>query len=536
MDYNLNNLKKVVCLGIGGGDLFYIAKFLLYLNIQVEGYDVSQSERTKELESLGVKIHYNNPKGKLPKCNLIIYSDALPDDLIKKIKEENINIQFVEVGKFKRFLANKYERGSLEEKQRKAVKKADLFPLYSFKPKGMKLIGVTGTDGKTTVVSMLHHMLIKEGYRPGMISTVGSKIVKKRTNTGLHVTTPSSQEIYKTLLLMQKRKCTHAIIECTSQGLYMGRVAGLKFDSVVYTNIKRDHLKYHKTWNNYALAKSLLITENLKRNGYAVFNKDDKKAFRFLTKFTSRYISYTVSKDNEGPNTIVAYDIKETAENISFKVEGKESVIPVIGVYNVSNALAAICTLKVLGVKDKNMNDLLTDFIPVKGRMNIIQKEPYVVIVDFAHTPNGLLNVLKSVNKLKRGNSRIILVFGCASKRDDYKRPIMGGYAKKYADITILTAEDCRAESLKKINDEIEEGWRKYNTKKKRELIRFDDDKHNVKVRRDAIKMALSLAHTGDIVLITGKGHERSLCFGMKEYNWNDISEIKKLIKKQTVV
>ncbi len=213
-------------------------------------------------------------------------------------------------------------------------------------------------------------------------------------------------------------------------------------------------------------------------------------------------------------------------------IEGKKYVIPVIGKYNVSNALAAISTLRVLGVDDKNMNTLLKDFSSVQGRMNVLQKEPFMIIVDFAHTPNALKSALESASKLKKKNSKIILVFGCASKRDDYKRPIMGEYAKKYADITILTAEDCRMESLKKINDEIEKGWKEYQTNEKRQLIRFDDDTHNIKVRRDAIKKAISLASSGDIVLITGKGHERSLCFGLKEYEWSDIAEIKKLIRR----
>ena len=532
MNLNLDNIHKVVCLGIGGGDLSYISKFLFYLDIEVEGFDIAVNERIKELERLGVNIHHRNPEGKLPQTDLVIYSDALPDNLLQELKRENEGVRFIEVGRIKRFLADAYESNTLTKKQLQAIKKADIFPLYSFKPRGMKLIGVTGTDGKTTVVSMLYHMLLKQGFRPAMISTVGSKIVKKHTNTGLHVTTPSSHEIYESLLLMQKRKCTHVIIECTSQGLYMGRVAGLKFDVAVYTNITRDHLKYHKTWNNYALAKSLLITQNLKKRGYAVLNQDDVKSFNFLTKFTSRYISYTTSKHNTGTNVVKAYNIKESSKGISFMIGGKKYVIPVIGKYNVSNALAAISALKVLGIDDKNMNTLLRDFSSVLGRMNVLQKEPFFVIVDFAHTPNALESALMSVSKLKKENSKIILVFGCASQRDDYKRSIMGRYAKKYADITILTAEDCRMESLKKINDEIEKGWKEYKTNEKRQLIRFDDDTHNIKVRRDAIKKAISLAGRGDIVLITGKGHERSLCFGLREYKWSDIAEVKRLIRK----
>ena len=178
MNLNLDNIHKVVCLGIGGGDLSYISKFLFYLGIKVEGFDIAVNERIKELERLGVNIHHRNPEGKLPRTNLVIYSDALPDNLLQELKRENENVKFVEVGRIKRFLADAYESNTLTKKQLQAIKKADIFPLYSFKPRGMKLIGVTGTDGKTTVVSMLHHMLLKSGFRPAMISTVGSKIVK----------------------------------------------------------------------------------------------------------------------------------------------------------------------------------------------------------------------------------------------------------------------------------------------------------------------------------------------------------------------
>ena len=196
MNLNLDNIHKVVCLGIGGGDLSYISKFLFYLDIEVEGFDIAVNERIKELERLGVNIHHRNPEGKLPQTDLVIYSDALPDNLLQELRTENEGVRFIEVGRIKRFLADAYESNTLTKKQLQAIKKADIFPLYSFKPRGMKLIGVTGTDGKTTVVSMLHHMLLKSGFRPAMISTVGSKIVRKHTSTGLHVTTPSSHEIY----------------------------------------------------------------------------------------------------------------------------------------------------------------------------------------------------------------------------------------------------------------------------------------------------------------------------------------------------
>lgn len=526
---DLNQLKKVVCIGIGGGDLYYISKFLLYIGTSVLGFDICKSERTEELEKEGIDIQYRNPIEKFTNCDLVLYSDALADALLKEIKILNKDKKFVEVGHFKRYLITLLETDLLKTEHKKALEKAYVFPLYNTNWGEMKLIGVTGTDGKTTVVSMIHHMLLKLGYRPGMISTVGTSIGGKNTKLGYHVTTPSSQEIYRALAEMKKEKCTHAILECTSQGLFMGRLVGLKFDVVVYTNIQKEHLGYHKTWGNYAEAKSLLIKENLKDGGYAILNADDEEGFKYIENLTKKKVLYSI-KSEKG---VYAKDIRESFEGISFKISDKEFNIPILGKYNVSNALAGICALKVLGIKEVESTSTLSSFSPVEGRMNVLQKKPFFVIVDFAHTPNGLLNALKSVKELKSPQSKLILVFGCAAKRDEYKRPVMGRHSKEYADITILTAEDCRSESLVEINNQIEKGWSMYKSKEKRKLIRFDNDKENIKVRRDAIKKAISLAERNDIVLITGKGHERSLCFGIEEYPWNDIEEVKNILKQK---
>ncbi len=531
--FRINDIKSVISIGVGGGDLYYVSKLFFLLGVEIIGYDIAKSTRTIDLESLGIQIFYRNPEEKLPSSDLIVYSDSLPDSVLKRIKDENKGGNFLEVGKLKRELILLLESKSSSKKELDAINNSGIFPLYNFNPKGMRLIGVTGTDGKTTVVSMLFHMLSKLGFKPGMISTVGAKIGNQNIDMGLHVTTPSSQDILKTLQLMLKRGCTHVIIECTSQGLYMGRLAGLKFDVVAYTNIKRDHLGYHKTWNRYANAKSLLIKENLKAGGKVILNRDDKKGYRYLVPYAKGSSSYSLSSELSEKDSIVASHIEESISGVSFIVDGRKYFIPIIGRYNVSNALAAVSALEALGINKEDSLSVLKEFPVVLGRMNILQKEPFTVIVDFAHTPNGLLNALRTVNRLKKNKGRIILVFGCAAKRDEYKRPIMGRYAKKYADITILTAEDCRAESLKEINNQIEKGWNLFKIDKKRELIRFDDDKHDVKVRRDAIKKAFSLVKEGDIVLITGKGHERSLCFGLEEFAWNDIEEVREIISKR---
>lgn len=527
-EVNFSNLNLVTSIGIGGGDLYYISNFLLDLGIIVSGFDIRRSERTDMLEKRGVNIEYRNPKGKLPRSDLIIYSDSLPDLLINQMMEENDSLRFIEVGDFKRLLIEKKESNTLSDREIAAIKSSDVLPLYDLDLSSIKLIGVTGTDGKTTVSSMIYHILSRLGYKPGMINTLGIKIGDENIETGFHVTTPSSQEIKEALLKMQEEKCTHVILECTSQGLFMGRLAGIKFDIAVFTNIKSDHLGYHKSWDRYLYSKSLLIRENLKEGGTVILNSDDEKTLEYLKDLSPNSLLYSIRSEVD----VYASDIKESFEGLSFSFGKHTRNIPILGRYNISNALASVASLEPLGIEKEKSMLVLDDFRTVDGRMNVLQRKPFTVIVDFAHTPNGLLSVLQTLENIKAPKSKLILVFGCAAKRDEYKRPVMGSYAKQYADITILTAEDSRTEDLREINNQIEKGWQEYNIDADRKLVRFDDETQNVKGRRDAIKEALSRAHEGDIVLITGKGHEKSLCFGTREFPWNDIEETRKLLKE----
>lgn len=529
---SLATLKRVFCIGIGGGDVFYVAKFLSLLKVKVDGSDISKSERTAELELLGINIDYKNPQKLNIPYNLVVFSDALPDNILANIKEKNPELSFIEVGIFKNILVGMYENDKLTSLEKKSFTDSNIAPLYNIDLGDMKLIGVTGTDGKTTVISMIYHILTQLGHNAGMITTVGAKMGNEEIDTGFHVTTPSAHDIYKTLSLMKSKGCTFAIIECTSQGIYMGRLAGLKFDVAVFTNIKSEHLGYHKTWENYAHAKSLLISEHLKPRGVTVLNADDGAGFEYVNKVAKNKILYSLNNTLSNVD-LKATDIEETKSGISFKVGHAVYSLPVLGEFNVSNALASACSLKYFEIPTATSLKKLSNFAPVVGRMNILQQTPFTVIVDFAHTPNGLLSVLKTAVKLKNADGKLILVFGCAAKRDEYKRPVMGEYAKKFADITILTAEDCRSEGLKIINDQIAEGWEKLAMNEPRQLYRFDDESQNVQVRRLAIKKALDTAKQGDAILITGKGHEKSLCFGNIEYPWNDIEEATKLLQEK---
>jgi len=524
---NYKNIKKVTILGIGGKGSYYIAKFLHMIGVEVIGFDLKRSSNTKDLENLGIKINYRNPEHEEKLTgDFYLYTNDIPQNIQKVIKKDNRGMKSYEIGTFYHMLIKDFENKRMSKDIKEAFLKSDVAPLFKIDCNRMKYIGITGTDGKTTSCTMVYHILKKNGFKPALISTVSAKIGDKDIDTGFHTTTPSSQELYNLIKQVEREKCTHVIIECTSHGLHQGRLAGLKFGIAGYTNITNEHLDYHKTWKRYVNAKSLLIKEHLKDNGLVILNYDDK-AYKVLKRYTNIHKNYSIKKEVD----IFADSISDKNNELNFSLyddTGKYKVkLPLLGIYNVSNFLLAFGITKELGLKPEAIIRSISDFKTVEGRMQIIQKEPFMVIVDYAHTPNAIKEVLTSVKKLTKG--RIIHVFGSAGHRDQYKRPQMGRLSNELADITILTAEDCRQENLSDINDAIEKGWKKGKNRDAR-LFRFDDTSKNVKVRKDAIKKAFELAGNGDLVIITGKAHEKSLCFGQTEYQWNDIDEVKKLL------
>jgi UDP-N-acetylmuramoyl-L-alanyl-D-glutamate--2,6-diaminopimelate ligase len=522
---NRYEVESVAIVGIGGSGAFFIAKFLLLSGVSVYGYDLKKSDRTKELEDLGAEIEYSNPTEPFD-TSYYIYTHNMPPKEIKKLKALNKELDEYEVGEMYKNIINDYEDDLLSEKQQEAFHKSNIAPLYSLDFGDIRLIGVTGTDGKTTSCSMVYHILKNNGQKPAMISTVSALIGDEEIDTGFHTTTPTSQELFNLLVKAKNANCTHIIIETTSHGLEQGRVAGLKFDTVGYTNITKEHLDYHKTYERYLEAKSLLIKDNSKPSSVIVLNMDDS-SYEYLNSLAlGRSMEYSVENKEAD---IYATNVDDT-NGLDFRLNSNsKSVsvhIPIYGRYNISNFLLAcgICMNEDIEIED--ISKSIESFITVKGRMELLQEAPFKVFVDFAHTPNSTLEVLKSVRQITEG--RVIHVFGCAGLRDTTKRYEMGRISNELADVTVLTAEDPRTESLKEINDEIERGWKEGG--KEGELIRFDYDDKNVEVRKDAIQRAIEIAKENDTVIITGKAHELSLCFGDTEYDWNDIEETKKLL------
>ncbi|MBN1332000.1 UDP-N-acetylmuramyl-tripeptide synthetase [Candidatus Dojkabacteria bacterium] len=426
---------------------------------------------------------------------------------------------------------------------------------YGFPAKNLKIIGVTGTDGKTTTVSMIYHILKASGMKVGMISTIEVLVGDKSLDSGLHVTTPDPWVVPKYLKMMKKAGMEYVVLESTSNGLDQNRLSYIEFDAAIITNIREDHLDYHKTWENYARAKFKLI-EGLRHEGLAVLNQDDEKSAKWLTQRSDDlkqlvYVKW-VSKRNLKNKSMSIKGLEFDLDDIHFR-------IPILGEHNFENALQAIRVMQRYLPLEK-IKDALTSFKTPEGRMQIMQSKPFGVIVDFAHTPGALQRALESVVSIKHKNSRIIAVFGCAGKRDKGRRR-MGAVSAKMADITILTSEDPRDELLEEVNDEIilhgvKEGAALIKRFANRKLYQSADlqelqskvreafeskhkpffafDENSPRSREDAIDLALKLAEKNDIVFITGKGHEKSLAFGAeeREYPWSDQEAVKKKLMK----
>lgn len=427
---------------------------------------------------------------------------------------------------------------------------------YLFPSRKLKIIGVTGTDGKTTTVAMIYHVLKVAKVKVGMISTIEVLIGNKSYDSGFHVTTPEPWQLPKYLHLMRKEGVKFVIIEATSNGLEQNRLFGIKFDSSVITNIKEDHLDYHHTWENYAEAKFRLLQQT-KDHGLAVMNLDDSKAAKWLQR-ESRILPQTLYAKWVTKKSLQNKQL--TREGIKFDYKGVNFRVPILGDYNFENVL------QVIGVCERyldleNIREALLSFNSPEGRMQLMQVEPFVVIVDFAHTPEALRKALQSVEKLKHAKkNRIITVFGCAGQRDKGRRR-MGEISAQYSDITILTAEDPRDEELGDINNEVFSYAEKKNgvlverftnhdaygirdlkdIKAKVALVVKNQDKpflafdeNSIRSREDAIELALRLANSDDIVFITGKGHEKSMAFGkqLKEYAWSDQKVVNRKLKK----
>jgi UDP-N-acetylmuramoyl-L-alanyl-D-glutamate--2,6-diaminopimelate ligase len=391
---------------------------------------------------------------------------------------------------------------------------------YEYPARQLTVIGVTGTDGKTTTVSLIYAMLLAAGLKAGMISTVDAVIGSEEIDTGFHVTTPDAPTIQMLLRRMVDNGLTHVVLETTSHGLAQHRTTACDYDIGVITNITHEHLDYHGDYAHYLAAKSKLLTgliDTPVKAGHqyrlAVLNHDDisylpLKAILADSRYAGvRQISYGSGEEND----LRGRDLQVNPEGIRFAIDWHGRTWQVesnlVGAYNMQNILAAVgATVAGLGLPMETALRGVGNLHGVPGRMERIDLgQDFTAIVDFAHTPNALKVTLETANRMK-GKGRIIAVFGSAGLRDREKRRMMAATSVELADLTILTAEIREPKAWTAF-------WRRWRTRQPGTEVRRTD-LYRVPDRGDAIRKAIALAGAGDIVISCGKGHEQSMCFG----------------------
>jgi len=362
--------------------------------------------------------------------------------------------------------------------------------LYGFPSRRLKVIGVTGTDGKTTTTHLITYILKSAGKKVSFVSSVHASIGGKEYDTGFHVTTPSPFALQKFLKQSANYGDQYFVLETTSHALDQNRVWGIKYEVGVITNITHEHLDYHRTYEEYVKTKEKLLEMSKIR----IINKDDE-SFKYLSQKS-----------------------KVKSQKYNSKVKSLRA-IPNLTKFNQYNYSAAYTVCKQLSLSDNQILTAMKTFKLPKGRLELVYDKDFKVIIDFAHTPNAFENLLPEIRKkfLKKGG-RAIHVFGSAGKRDFTKRPLMGRTSSQYADYIILTEEDYRTEDPKKICQEITSG--------------IKNKPYEVIVNREqAILKAITMAKKGDVIVLTGKSHEKSLCRGKVEYPWSEHETVKKAIK-----
>ena len=383
--------------------------------------------------------------------------------------------------------------------------------VYGNPSKKIQVIGVTGTDGKTTTTALIYHILTKSGKKASMISTVSAVVGNKSYDTGFHVTTPSPFSVQRYLHEAVEQGDEYFVLETTSHALDQGRVFGVDFRIGLITNITHEHLLYHGTYDEYVKSKTKLIKWAHK----GIINNDD--------------ISYEhILKNVDDISKILTYGLKNKSD---YMQDIEKSINSKLAHFNKYNYLAAYAVCHELGIPDEAIFTAMKTYSLPVGRMEVVYDKEFKVIVDFAHTPNAVHQALFTLREQYPKN-RILHIFGAAAFRDDSKRPLMGAESGRYADATIITEEDYRTEDPYKIAKEIgagliQEGFTGVDAES---FSGKDKTFTTIVERQKAIDKAIQLVKHGDIVILTGKGHEQSLCRGTVEYPWDDKQGVLKSI------
>ncbi|MCR1023815.1 UDP-N-acetylmuramoyl-L-alanyl-D-glutamate--2,6-diaminopimelate ligase [Cellulophaga baltica] len=386
---------------------------------------------------------------------------------------------------------------------------------YDNPSKNLKLVGVTGTNGKTTISSLLYQLFKKAGFKVGLISTI--KIMVDDTMYKTSHTTPDALTINHHLKLMNDVGVEFCFMEVSSHGIHQKRTEGLVFEGAIFTNLSHDHLDYHKTFAEYRDTKKSLF-DKLSKKAFVLTNIDDKNGLVMLQNTKARKYTYALKTYADYKAQI----LENQFNGQLLKIDGNEVWSKLIGDFNAYNMLAIYGTAQLLGLEKLEILRLLSELENVDGRFQyFISKERITAIVDYAHTPDALKNVLDTINSLRTGNENVITVVGCGGDRDKTKRPVMGHIASDMSTTVIFTSDNPRTENPEEILKEIEAGVEAQNVRKTL----------TIENRAQAIKTACQLANSNDIILIAGKGHETYQEINGVRAHFDDYETVQSLLK-----
>ena len=378
----------------------------------------------------------------------------------------------------------------------------------------LKVVGVTGTNGKTTIATLLYDLVQSLGHKAGLISTVVYKVGEKEI-VSTH-TTPDAIRLNAMMREMVDEGCQYCFMECSSHAIVQQRIYGLRFVGGLFTNITHEHLDYHKTFAEYIRAKKSFF-DALPKSAFALVNADDRNGEVMLQ--NTKASRYTLSLQRMAD--FRAKVIEMLAEGMQLRINDREVWVQFLGRFNAYNILTVYGAATLLGFDGEEVLEHLSMLHPVSGRFEtVVAKDGTTAIVDFAHTPDALENIIRTIEELRRKEQRLIVVCGCGGDRDRTKRPVMGAMASQMADVAIFTSDNPRSEDPNEILREMEQGVEAGN-----KYLKIVD-------RHEAIKTAVMLAEPGDIILLAGKGHEDYQIVGTEKLPFNDKSVVKEYFEK----
>lgn len=385
---------------------------------------------------------------------------------------------------------------------------------YDNPSKKLKLVGITGTNGKTTVASLSYQLFMNAGFKTGLLSTV--KILVNNQEFGTSHTTPDSLTINYYLNEMVQQGVSHCFMEVSSHGIDQKRTHGLYFVGGVFTNLSHDHLDYHPSFAAYRDVKKSFF-DHLDKNSFAITNADDKNGSLMLQNTNAKKFTYSI-------NTLADFKAIPLESEISgtlLKINDQELWIKLIGKFNIYNVLAIYGIAVQLGINELEVLKLISDLESVSGRFQyIVSKDNITAIVDYAHTPDALENVLSTINGIRSHEEQLITVVGCGGDRDKTKRPVMAKIATEISNSTIFTSDNPRTEDPQMIINEMEEGVEAQNARKFLSIVD----------RKQAIKTACAMAKPNDIILIAGKGHENYQEINGVKHHFDDMETVKEFL------